>query len=80
MRQGSYRTIDRATPSGDAVARARQLAGLFGVFAGATVVFALNQSLEKLGHRDVIVLRHFERKDFCFRCDAEFDFLSLFSD
>lgn len=56
-----------------------RLAGLFGVFAGAAIVLALDQAFEEFGHRDVIILRHFEREDFGFRSHPKFDFLSLFS-
>ncbi len=56
-----------------------RLAGLFGVFAGAAIVLALDQTFEEFGHRDVIILRHLEREDFGFRGHSKFDFLGLFS-
>lgn len=56
------------------------LVGLFGVFAGAAIVFALDQTFQKLGDCDVVILRHFQREDFRFRRYPEFDLLGFFSD
>lgn len=57
----------------------RSLTGLFGIFPGAAIEFALNQAFQKFGHSDVIILRHFQYKNLRFRGDPKLDFLGFFS-
>ena len=51
---------------------------LFGVLAGAAIKFALDQAFQKLGHSDVVILRHSQHQDFGFGGDPKLNFLGFF--